>query len=140
MSLPTYDEAFQRAKEGSPFSNGDEGYGWMANWCDRCVHDREARAFEGSGCPLVCVALNRRTPVEWLDQKTTGPDGLLIPYSIGDQYRCMYFRSEDDGPDPEPTPIPDPPGQLTLTPREPFEQARMLTPLISETPIEVTAP
>lgn len=128
MTLPTYDEAWARAQEGSPFSNGDEGYGWMARWCDRCINDKPAREDDpGSGCPLVSVALLGRTPVEWLDQKRTGPDGLLVPYSIGDQYHCMYFRDEDDGGDPEPTPIPDPPGQLVLAPREPFEQARMLT-------------
>jgi hypothetical protein len=41
----------------------------------------------------------------------------------------MYFRNKEDGDggDPEPKPIADPPGQLVLAPREPFEATRMLT-------------
>ncbi len=138
MTMPTYDEAFAAAREGSPFSNSDEGLGWMANWCDRCIRDKSARTGEGgSGCPLVLVALTGRTPVEWLDQTRTGPDGAVVPYSRSDQYHCIMFRPEDDpGPD-EPTPIPDPPGQLGLFPREPYVRpARMFA---DPKPIEVTA-
>jgi hypothetical protein len=137
MTLPTYDEAFAKAREGAPFSNADEGYPWLETWCGRCTHDREARTSEGPGCPLVMVALMGRTPAEWLDNTETGPDGLLKPYSRSGQYTCVMFRPEDDpGPD-EPKPIPDPPGQLTLVPREEFERpARMYA---DTKPVEVDA-
>lgn len=129
MTLPTYDEAFARAREMSPFSNGTEGYAWMENNCERCIHDRPHRdGTDPQGCPLILVALMGRTPIEWMQQ-----DG----HRLGDQYHCLYFRDEDDpGPD-EPTPIPDPPGQLTLCPREPYERpARMFA---GTKPVEVSA-
>jgi hypothetical protein len=136
--LPTYEQAYAAAIDNPPFSNGDEGYGWMYHWCDRCINDKGTR--DGSnpqGCPLVCVALMGRTPIEWLDQKRV-VDGKLQPYSRGGQYQCTYFRDEEDGGgDGEPKPIPDPPGQLTLVPREPYERpARMLTDY--PTPVEVS--
>lgn len=117
MSIPTYDQAWASAREGSPFSNSGEGECWMANNCHRCVNDNPD---DGEGCDLVLVALLGRTPVEWTPNR---------PGSLGEQYRCMYFRDEEDGHggDPEPHPIPDPPGQLTIAPREPFEASRMLT-------------
>lgn len=121
MTLPTYEQAMATSSDESPFSNGTEGQAWMSRHCARCVNDKPAR--EGryeDACVLILVALNGRTPAEW-----TEDDRM----SLGDQYRCMYFRDEDDGPDPEPTPVPDPPGQLTLCPREPHEQARMLIPV-----------
>jgi hypothetical protein len=126
MSLPDYDDAFERAADKRPFANGDEGYGWMGANCGSCIHDKPAREdHPENGCPLIMVALVGKTPTEWLDQKVTGPHGYE-PYSIEDQYRCMYWRSEDDGPgDGEPQPVPDPPGQLTLMPREPLEGVRM---------------
>lgn len=120
MSLPDYDQAMAASRDEIPFSNSTEGEAWLSNNCERCLNDKPAR--EGryeDGCVLILVALEGRTPVEWTPDK---------PMSLGEQYRCMYFRGEDDGPDPEPAPIPDPPGQLTLVPREPYEQpARMLT-------------
>lgn len=117
MSLPTYEEALSRAREGAPFSNGFEGECWEENWCERCVHDQPIRTGGGPGCPLPLVSYKDKTPAEWLEQDRS---------RLGDQYHCVYFRPEDDpGPD-EPTPTPDPPGQLTLCPREPFERpARM---------------
>lgn len=138
MTLPTYEDAMARAREGSPFSNSDEGYGWMANWCDRCTHDKPARNDDpGNGCSLVMVALLGRTPAEWLDNTETGPDGLLKPYSRADQYTCVMFRPEDDpGPD-EPTPIPDPPDQEVLFPRDEF--ARPARTYADTKPVEVTA-
>ncbi|MEV0584057.1 hypothetical protein [Nonomuraea sp. NPDC050310] len=119
MTFPTYEEAEPRAVEGSPFSNCADGEAWMDNNCRRCVHDAPTRRGEwDKGCPLVLIALLGQTPAEWLRK-----DG----YRLGDQYTCLYYRNEDDGPGPqEPAPIPDPPGQLTLCPREPFERpARM---------------
>ncbi|MFD8740828.1 hypothetical protein ACFV06_38750, partial [Streptomyces sp. NPDC059618] len=93
--------------------------GWMANWCDRCVHDRPARQEEGPGCPLVLVALMGRTPAQWLT-----PDADADAHVFA-EYHCIEFRGEDDGPGPEPQPVPDPPGQFCLWPREPFESVRM---------------
>ena len=123
MSLPTYEQAWETAREERPFSNGTEGYAWLDNWCGRCVHDKPAReGDDANGCPLVLVSLFGRTPIEWLPQDR---EGLI---RLGDSYHCMLFRDEDEGGgDPEPKPIPDPPGQLALTPREPYEAARMLT-------------
>jgi hypothetical protein len=119
VTLPTYEQASGTAREGSPFSNSTEGECWMEANCYRCVHDKPAREDDpGNGCPLILVALLGRTPAEWIEDK---------PFSLAERYRCMYFRDEDDGGDPEPKPVPDPPGQLTLAPREPYEAARMLT-------------
>jgi hypothetical protein len=139
VTLPTYDECVKTSIDRAPFSNGDEGYGWMYNWCDRCVNDAEQHGkITGPGCPIIAVAFfESRTPAEWLDQKRLTPDGRMYErYGIADQYHCMYFRNEDQGGgDGEPKPIPDPPGQLTLVPREPYEQTRMLTTY--PTPVEV---
>jgi hypothetical protein len=118
--LPTYDQAWGTAREGSPFSNSDDGHAWLEANCQRCINDKPAReGHEEDGCPLICVALLGRTPIEW-----TRTDN---PRSFGEKFRCMYFRDEEDGGDPEPQAIPDPPGQLALAPREPFEASRMLT-------------
>jgi len=108
----TFDEALAASREGSPFSNGTEGYGWMEEWCERCVHD--AGADEGGGCPLVLVALHRRTPSEWLEQERRG------------DYHCIEYRDRDDpGPGYEPPPDPPLPGQLALLPAEPYKGVRM---------------
>lgn len=112
------DALYDEARPEPAFSNSD-GYDWFAANCETCIHDREQRTGTGPGCPLVMVALMGRRPIQWLD----GPGGSVV-----DQYRCIEYRHEDDGP-AEPTPIPDPPGQLTLAPREKFEAVRMLTPL-----------
>lgn len=115
MSLPTYEQAWETAQQRAAFSNGTEGECWMHNNCHRCVNDDP-----NDGCDLVLVALLGRTPAEWTPDKSG---------SISEQYRCMYFRDKEDGNggDTEPRPIPDPPGQLTLAPREPYEATRMLT-------------
>jgi hypothetical protein len=91
--------------------------------CARCVHDASARNEEenGPGCPLVLVALQGRTPRQWL---TPDEDSLVL----GD-FTCVEFRDENGGPPPEPRPVPDPPGQLTLVPRERYQGHRMLTSL-----------
>lgn len=125
MSLPTYEQALATAREGSPFSNGTEGEAWQANWCNNCVHDRDLRRGEGSGCVLVAISFEDRTPAEWFQREV---------YGLGTKFTCVMFRSEDDGPDPEPTPIPDPPGQLTLLPREPYTGVRMFAPTTDGTP------
>jgi hypothetical protein len=128
MSL---DKLYAEAIDEPPFSNADEGYGWTANWCDRCIHDKDQRGDQitGPGCPLLTVALMGRTPIQWLDQKRIENGKLTAPYSRQDQYHCINFRDENDGPGGEPQPIPDPPGQLTLLGRDDYEGVRMLTPL-----------
>ncbi|MFI6496856.1 hypothetical protein [Nonomuraea typhae] len=128
MSLPTYEEAYARAREGSPFSNGFEGECWMDSNCYRCVNDAATRRGDwDNGCPLILVALLGKTPAEWLTKNRS---------SLGDQYTCLYFRDEDDpGPD-EPTPIPDPPGQGVLFPRDEFERpARMFADTMPQVPV-----
>lgn len=134
MSLPTYEEAYAKAREGSPFSNGDEGHSWMGAWCGRCIHDKPARTGDpANGCPLVGVAYMGRTPAEWLDNTETSADGAMTPYSRTGQYSCVMFRPEDDPGPQEPTPIPDPPGQDALFPREPFERpARMYAEILPQ--------
>ena len=111
--MRTYDEAMAAARPGRPFSNGTEGYGWMDNWCDRCVHDKGTRdGTDDRGCPLVMVALMERTPIEWID----GPRDEQGRYSIEDQYHCTEFRDENDGGDDDPDPGPPPvaPGQVDM--------------------------
>jgi hypothetical protein len=122
MGPEDYDRLYDEARDERPFSNGSQGYGWMAANCDRCIHDKPARQGDGSqGCPLVLVALMGKTPAQWLCE--TDEDWVHA------NFRCIEFRDESDGPGDEPQPIPDPPGQLTLVPRETFEGHRMLTPL-----------
>ncbi len=118
MSLQIPD-AYERATEDMPFSNSDDGYGWMSNWCDRCVHDGCGLGQEQPQCPLILVALLNRTPAEWMRQPVDAPD----------RYHCLMFRDRDDPGGQEPEPIPDPPDQLTLLPREPYTGTRM--PLIA---------
>lgn len=105
MTSLDFDDAFKRSRDQAPFSNGTEGYGWMANWCDRCLRDAPfQRMGKGSGCPLLQVALLDRTPAEWLD----GPRDERGLYSIADQYTCIEFKAPGDG-GGEPRPKPEPP-------------------------------
>ncbi|MFD8384290.1 hypothetical protein ACFV2X_38210 [Streptomyces sp. NPDC059679] len=121
MTPDDYDKLFEEARDGAPFSNSSQGYSWMANWCDRCIHDKPARqGNDGQGCPLILVALMDKTPIQWLCETKE--------QAIHADYHCIEFRDEDDGPGGEPRPIPDPPGQLTLLPRGEYEGVRMLTP------------
>lgn len=130
--MRSYEEAFADARDERPFSNGTAGHGWMENWCWRCHNPAELawrRYEEGArktppkdfpgGCPLIMVALNERTPVEWLDQ--WGGKG---PYPLGDRFHCIEFRGPDEG-GGEPRPKPDPPGMDGLF-RRPERQVRML--------------
>jgi hypothetical protein len=118
MSLNIPD-AYERAADEPPFSNGDEGYSWMDNWCARCIHDGYGLGKDEPQCPLIMVALCQRTPAEWIPQDEGGT------VRLGDSFHCIMFRDRDDPGGYEPTPIPDPPGQLSLLPREPFEGVRM---------------
>ncbi len=128
MTPNSVDALYAEAREERPFANSDEGYGWMDNWCGRCIHDADQRSEDatGPGCPLVMVAFLGRRPIQWLD----GPRDENGNYRIADQYHCIEYRHEDDGP-AEPQPIPDPPGQLTLAPRERFKGVRMFRDVVA---------
>ncbi|WP_435109755.1 hypothetical protein [Nocardiopsis synnemataformans] len=112
-------------RETPAFSNGTEGAAWMGTWCDTCVHDVDARRMDGPGCELVFIALEGKTPAEWIE---------TAPFSLTDRYQCLMYRPEGGGGDTEPRPLPEPPGQIGLFPREPFTGTRMLTPLHTEVP------
>ena len=89
-------------------SNGSEGDSFQAAFCERCVHDKAARAgrYE-DGCLILARALFLRRedpnyPKEWV----VDDDGRSNP-------RCLAFREEGgDGDRPAP-PDPDP-RQLVL--------------------------
>lgn len=121
MSLDI-EEVSKRARDHVPFSNGTEGYGWMANWCDRCLRDAPFRnGLKGAtGCPILAVAmLEQKTPAEWLD----GPRDEHGRYGIADQYTCIEFKAPGDG-GGEPRPKPDPPDMDGLFER-PDRETRM---------------
>lgn len=122
--------SWDTARDEPAFSNGTEGYGWMANWCDRCLRDAPFRnGIARTGCELILIALDGKTPAEWLD----GPRDEQGRYSIADQYHCIEFRAPGSG-GGEPRPKPTPPGQGSLLPREDYEATRMFVQ-----PQEVTA-
>jgi hypothetical protein len=135
------DEIDAGSRPGSPFSNGTEGLSWEHGWCGRCTHDAAFRAEKpgAQGCPILMVAYTGRTPAEWMEQpwvpNGTWRDGSPRSDPPPDAYHCIEFRDEDAGPEPGPRPVPDPPGQGTLWPREPFEAVRMLTAAPADTPV-----
>lgn len=126
-----YSESYKRSREGSPFSNGTEGYGWMANWCDRCLIDAPFRnGISKTGCPLLLIAFSGRTPAEWLEQDRDEHGR----YSIANQYHCIEFRRPGGG-GGEPRPKPKPRGQGDLFPPEPYRSRRMY---VQPAPAEVS--
>jgi hypothetical protein len=119
--MRTHEEILAGARDRRPFSNGTEGYGWQANWCDRCLVDAPFRnGLNKSGCPLLLVALSDMTPAEWLD----GPRDEEGRYSIEDQYHCVEFRAPGGGRGGGPRPKPEPPDMDGLFPR-PERRVRM---------------
>jgi hypothetical protein len=130
MASLDYADALARSRDVPAFSNGTEGYEWMAGWCDRCLRDAPfQRGLNRSGCPLILIALQDRTPAEWLD----GPRDEKGRYSIADRYHCIEFRPPGGGCG-EPKPRPDPPGQDGLFGRPPT-QRRTLAPLPDDGPL-----
>ena len=128
----SYSAAWERAREGSPFSNGTEGECWQANWCNRCLRDAPFRnGISSTGCHLLLVAMMGRTPAEWLEQPwgqvRGAPAGVTAP-SLGDQYHCIEFRRPGDG-GTEPRPKPTPRDQGELFDRAGHEGRRTLCPL-----------
>ena len=86
------------------FSNGTEGYGWMANWCDRCVNDHSTHLREpdyDNGCPHICSMMNHE-PI---------PAMIRLDEGVWGSWTCMDFRrcSCDRGPDDPSEPDPEPP-------------------------------
>lgn len=107
------DEIDKDARDGSPFSNGTIGYGWMASNCDVCLVDAPFRnGISNTGCPILAVALLGKTPVEWMEK----PDRIQ-------DYSCVEFRAPGGG--GEPRPKPEPSGMDGLFPR-PERATRML--------------
>lgn len=131
MTPDDYGRLYEEAIDEPAFSNSDEGIGWMDANCATCIHDKPARqGDDANGCPLVLITLTGKRPIQFLD----GPRNEQGLYSIARQYTCTEYRHEDDGPT-DPQPIPDPPGQLTLLPRETYEGHRMLTTVPQEAPV-----
>jgi hypothetical protein len=114
VSLPTYEDALARARDEIAFSNGSMWETWSGRNCCRCANDGMGLGKDEPQCPLILVGLRGKTPMEWTDQQPP----------LGD-YLCAYFRDRDDPGGREPEPVPDPPGQLALMPREPWEGVRM---------------
>lgn len=109
--------AYDRAREGSPFSNHTMWEIWSANWCERCRNDGMGIGKDEPQCELIAVAICGRTPLEWLTQ--TADDQMY------GNYHCIMFRDRDDPGGEEPKPVPDPPGQEVLFDRESYTGVRM---------------
>ena len=117
-----YAEASPRARDQPAFANGTEGFAWTNTWCGDCQRDAPFRnGLNPSGCPLIVIALEQRTPAEWID----GPRDRHGRYSLDDQYQCIEYRPPGSRP-PEPRPRPEPPLMDGLFPR-PTRRVRMLT-------------
>jgi hypothetical protein len=76
VSMPSYDDALDRAADRPAFSNGTEADAWMERWCLRpCRHELD--------CPLLLTAMMGKTPAEWQEQDRM---------SLGNQYCCTKFE------------------------------------------------
>lgn len=75
-------------------SNGTEGYGLMAVWCDRCERDRAFREDQADGCSIVALTMTLKvTDPDYPDQWRYNEDGepvceAFIPEGQKVQYRC----------------------------------------------------
>lgn len=117
MTVGTGDTAYDRAREGSPFSNHTMWEIWSENWCCRCRNDGMGLGKDKPQCELIAVALCGRTPLEWLTFTTED--------EVYGNYHCINFRDRNDRRPRDPKPRPDPPGQMSMLPREPFENGRV---------------
>ncbi|MGW2844410.1 hypothetical protein [Streptomyces sp. NPDC001274] len=128
MTPNSVDALYDEARPEPAFSNSADAEQWTEANCGTCIHDKNHRTdITAPGCPLILVALQNRRPIQWLAAEDST-----------NRYTCIEYRHENDGPDPEPQPIPDPPGQLSLVPREPYEGHRMLTLLPAPEPAPAT--
>lgn len=103
-------------------SNGTEGEGFVAHWCDRCLHDRAVRLHEDyeNGCAILARAYafkitDPNYPTEWVQD-------------LGDRStaRCTAFIEDTHDDDWNPPPPPDP-SQLVLI-ADPTEDIANITP------------
>lgn len=94
-------ELYETAKDEPAFSNSTEWEVWSYNWCEECTKHSPELWDQGVGCPLIIIALNGRTPLEW------------APDPDGGSFVCSEFerRDDGDGDDPNPTPTPSPPAE-----------------------------
>lgn len=123
--MRSVEEISDSAHDERPFSNSTEGYAWMRAHCATCIHDKPTRqGREHDGCALIALSMGGYTPAEWIPGDPQ-VDGGWDPTKL---FMCVEYSHEDDGGNPEPKPIPDPPGQLTLFPRDGLEGVRMLKP------------
>lgn len=110
-------------------SNGSEGDCFMAQFCERCVKDRAARAGDyANGCDILCASLafgigHELYPKEWVQDDDGGNP------------RCTAFLDEGDSDDRPPQPDPDP-LQLVLI-ADPTEDIAL--PVLAPEPVEVYA-
>lgn len=115
-------------------SNGTEGEGFMARFCERCVRDRAARQGNpADGCEIIVATMCLQVddpdyPTEWIVDDM-GP-------------RCTAFKldeGDDDG-DKRPAPPEPDPRQLVLI-ADPTEVIANVTPAatIPQRAVEVTA-
>lgn len=120
------------------FSNGTEGYAWMANWCDRCDKDHQAHVGEHeNGCEIIARSMLAE-PDELIPEWVETWDGTG-PFPPGDNVHCLAFapcqgcNPGDDGCGWE-TPTGPPPvhkdqGKLFDAPEEAFVLAPELAEL-----------
>lgn len=109
--MPTYEQAMLTARDGTPFSNHTMWEIWADQWCYRCTKDSEELVDQGKGCPLIMVALMRKTPAQW----TTATE----KDEVYGNYHCSEFEErrdyyDDPTPDPPPPPVVECDGQLDL--------------------------
>lgn len=100
------------------FSNGTEGHMWMADHCDRCVHDHgmHTDAENDTGCDhLLNTLIHAYDPVFIRTSETvTRDDGTTFEWESWDCVefsRCPCDRRDDPG---VPLPVPSDPAQGVL--------------------------
>jgi hypothetical protein len=111
--MRTYDQAMADALDETPFSNHTMWEIWADRWCYECVNDSPELVDQGKGCPLIMVALMRKTPREWT--AATEQDRIY------GSYHCSEFEQRNDGggdgesgPQPRPPAFEEMPGQTTI--------------------------
>lgn len=88
MALLSFEEEFERARDGRPFANGFEFESWSSIWCDECALEDQ--------CPLLSIILENKTPYSWEDKN---PGAL-------NRYHCWEFESRGSGEQTAEVPLP----------------------------------
>lgn len=99
--MRSYVQIDSSATPTAPFSNSTDGYAWIDQWCNRCIHDDKG---PDDGCEILLVGLCGKTPAEWL------PGDRL---TLGNAYRCTEFKKARRKPE-WPATGTEVPGQLAL--------------------------